>query len=420
MYKLIIEDDEGKTTIVPWVASRDEITIGRKEGNTIRLTERNVSRKHAKLVRQAGSVVIEDLQSYNGIKLNGDKILGRAQLNEGDRIQIGDYQLALKVDKTAPAPTPTERSDEKTTPFIKDDKTSQVAPTALQPQIAAPANEAPARLVVVSSNFARREFVLDKATVVIGRTEDNDVVVNHRSISRHHAKIVREAGHYHVVDLQSANGVRVNGEEYGKVELRKGDHIDLGHVRLRFIAPGEDFVFDRDAKIVEVAGDKKGGGRIVPIAVGVVVVLLAAGVGVWKATSKPSGGPEKTGPVGDIPALNVEVDKAMAARDWETCTGKADDILQKDQSFEAAREKKAKCEREKKNKGKFDEYQKAAKDGDNDRAVTAHEEIDHDSIYFQDADATWGVIKRTYIKEHLASAKLEEAANRCEQARRHV
>ena len=42
MYKLIIEDDEGKTTVVPLI--RDEITIGRKEGNTIRLTERNVSR----------------------------------------------------------------------------------------------------------------------------------------------------------------------------------------------------------------------------------------------------------------------------------------------------------------------------------------------------------------------------------------
>jgi len=41
LYKLIIEDDEGHTTVVPLV--KEEITIGRKEGNTIRLTERNVS-----------------------------------------------------------------------------------------------------------------------------------------------------------------------------------------------------------------------------------------------------------------------------------------------------------------------------------------------------------------------------------------
>ena len=47
MWKLVIEDDETKRTSVP--LTRDDYTIGRKEGNTIRLTERNVSREHAKI-----------------------------------------------------------------------------------------------------------------------------------------------------------------------------------------------------------------------------------------------------------------------------------------------------------------------------------------------------------------------------------
>src|SRR5262245_62677851 len=104
MFKLIIEDDEGKTTVVPLI--RDEITIGRKEGNTIRLTERNVSRRHAKLLKQNGSVYIEDVNSYNGIRVNGDRISGRHAVNEGDRIQIGDYQLALKMDKATQVAPP--------------------------------------------------------------------------------------------------------------------------------------------------------------------------------------------------------------------------------------------------------------------------------------------------------------------------
>src|SRR5204863_2482169 len=129
MYKLIIEDDEGKTTVVPLI--RDEITIGRKEGNTIRLTERNVSRRHAKLLKSNGTVFIEDLTSYNGIKVNGDRIAGRAPVNEGDRIQIGDYQLALKLDKQQPAPAgtppPGEVREEKTTPCVQNN----AAPTAM-------------------------------------------------------------------------------------------------------------------------------------------------------------------------------------------------------------------------------------------------------------------------------------------------
>ena len=69
MFKLVISDDEGKTTVVPLV--RDEITIGRKEGNTIRLTERNVSRRHARIHRKSADYVLEDLASYNGIVVNG-------------------------------------------------------------------------------------------------------------------------------------------------------------------------------------------------------------------------------------------------------------------------------------------------------------------------------------------------------------
>src|SRR5579871_1114446 len=79
MWKLVIEDDEGKRTIVP--LTRDQYSIGRKEGNTIRLTERNVSRQHARLLKSsvgggdgAGTFVLEDLTSYNGVFVNGLRV----------------------------------------------------------------------------------------------------------------------------------------------------------------------------------------------------------------------------------------------------------------------------------------------------------------------------------------------------------
>ena len=107
LYKLIIEDDEGHTTIVPLV--KEEITIGRKEGNTIRLTERNVSRHHARLIKSNGTVFIEDLDSYNGVKVNGDKITARTNVREGDLIEIGDYHFALQwVDEQGPPPPPSQ------------------------------------------------------------------------------------------------------------------------------------------------------------------------------------------------------------------------------------------------------------------------------------------------------------------------
>src|SRR5438105_11173814 len=94
MMKLIIEDDEGRKTVVPLV--RDEITIGRQDGNTIRLTERNVSRRHARLVKDNGFVLIEDLGSYNGVRVNGEKISGPTKIKEGDLVEIGDYDLGIQ------------------------------------------------------------------------------------------------------------------------------------------------------------------------------------------------------------------------------------------------------------------------------------------------------------------------------------
>jgi pSer/pThr/pTyr-binding forkhead associated (FHA) protein/tetratricopeptide (TPR) repeat protein len=420
MYKLIIEDDEGKTTVVPLI--RDEITIGRKEGNTIRLTERNVSRKHAKLVKSNGSVLIEDLQSHNGIKINGDRIQGRSAVSEGDRIQIGDYQLALKLDKSQAAPQGV-REDEKTIPFDKDSGKASDAQTALNPIVSADGAEQPARLVVVSSNFAGQEFMLDKAAVVIGRTDENDVVINHRSISRHHAKIVREGGHYHVVDLQSANGVRVNGEEYGKVELRRGDHIDLGHVRMRFIAPGEDFLFERDAKVVDVAGDKKGKGMLIAIIAVAVVVLGGGGFAIIKMLSgKSSGEGGQQGGDTEIQVLriNSEIDKLMKQFDWDGAISKAQEGLTKDPSNDTLRDKKTKAETERKNRDKYEDFMKAAKGHDYDRAVTAYQEMSDDSVYRDKAEDTYAGVKRQSITEHLKAAREAQSGGKCEDARRHV
>jgi pSer/pThr/pTyr-binding forkhead associated (FHA) protein len=280
MYKLVIQDDEGKTTVVPLI--RDELTIGRKEGNTIRLTERNVSRQHARLTRANGTIVIEDLNSYNGIRVNGSRIDRRATIKESDRVQIGDYLIEVRSDAAVEAASSGPSQDE-TQPLERIDRIDKPPPTvptiaaaeapaavtASAPEAVALADTDPGRvpgaaisnhgrLVILSTNFAGQEFVLDKPRMVVGRTDDNDIWLNHRSISRHHAKVVFENGRYAIEDLQSSNGVRVNGEEYGKVELRRADVVDLGHVRLRFVEPGEDFVFGRDAQPVEVYPDSGG------------------------------------------------------------------------------------------------------------------------------------------------------------------
>ena len=102
--KLIIEDDEGRKTVVPVV--RDEITIGRNDANIVRLEEKDVSRQHGRLVRESGHYYIEDLNSFTGIRVNGEKIIGKRLLHDGDLIQISEYDLILQEGPEERPPLP--------------------------------------------------------------------------------------------------------------------------------------------------------------------------------------------------------------------------------------------------------------------------------------------------------------------------
>jgi hypothetical protein len=96
--KLVIEDAAGTRSVVPF--NGGEILVGRSaEGNTLRLTDRNVSRRHARFLFSNGTATVEDLGSLTGTRVNGERIGGRRRLREGDLIEIGDYDLAVIPDE---------------------------------------------------------------------------------------------------------------------------------------------------------------------------------------------------------------------------------------------------------------------------------------------------------------------------------
>ena len=113
--KLVIEDEAGTRSIVPFAG--DAIVVGRGgEGVTFRLGDRNVSRRHARFVRQNGTVFVEDLGSLTGTRVNGERITGRRKLRPGDLVQIGDYDLAVlsegaSAEPGAPPPLPVGARD---------------------------------------------------------------------------------------------------------------------------------------------------------------------------------------------------------------------------------------------------------------------------------------------------------------------
>lgn len=68
------------------------VTIGREEGNTLRLNDERISRFHAKVQQEDGDVILTDLESTNGTRVNGAPIQIR-RLRPGDQISLGRSML---------------------------------------------------------------------------------------------------------------------------------------------------------------------------------------------------------------------------------------------------------------------------------------------------------------------------------------
>lgn len=80
-----------------------------------------------------------------------------------------------------------------------------------------------------------REIKLDSNEVSIGRGDDNDVSINGIGVSRTHAKLYFLNEAWHVEDLGSTNGTRVNNSNVTQAPLSDGDTVAFGRVCYKFI-----------------------------------------------------------------------------------------------------------------------------------------------------------------------------------------
>lgn len=262
MWKLTIEDDQANRTVVP--LARDEYSIGRGEDNTVRLTERNISRRHARIAREAERWVVFDGSSYNGCYVNGVRVNQRHDLAHGDLVQLGDYRLEL-VDEALEQPAP--GFDSKAT-----------VPAAPRSQTLL---GQPDRLVMLVGPTPGVEFALNTGPRhVIGRGEECDISVNHPSVSRVHAEVQALGdGRYELVDRESANGIRVNGVELPRGLLDARDNIELGDVVFKFVPAGDVYVpgADESQQISSLGGFEASAGEARGMSTGAKVLIGLGG-----------------------------------------------------------------------------------------------------------------------------------------------
>ncbi|MDA0707377.1 MAG: FHA domain-containing protein [Proteobacteria bacterium] len=82
-----------------------------------------------------------------------------------------------------------------------------------------------------------QEMTLEKSRMIIGRSEHNDIPLESKFISRHHAMLVRHGSATFLMDLNSTNGTFVNSKRISNYVLVHDDVITIGHHHIKFVDP---------------------------------------------------------------------------------------------------------------------------------------------------------------------------------------
>ncbi len=258
MARIIVITSGGEETLE--LAPGQTLTVGRDPANKVPLpTEAGLSRRHCRIGPREGGEEgweVADLGSTNKTRVNGQTVQHKV-LAHGDEIEIGSVKIRF------------EDPDE-------------------EKRLEALGKEGVCYLEWVSKEHKGERIVLTRKQTTVGRRDTNDVALDDRMVSGHHAEIDRDVNGYTIRDLGSTNGTLVNGQPISEALLTHGARIRIGNSRFAFKDPSMQDVevelahFEEDdgwGMMGEIDVSHARGSRM-----GILVVallFLAAGAGGW-------------------------------------------------------------------------------------------------------------------------------------------
>jgi pSer/pThr/pTyr-binding forkhead associated (FHA) protein len=202
--------------------SKREITVGRSHTNDIVIQDEKMSRSHARFEFNArGDVMVIDAGSANGVRVNGTKVY-KAVIQPGDVIRMGESQIQYQK--------ASDEHEEMTIINSEFDLEHTIAEFVV-PKVL---NDTKEDRIVIFTPDKTWEVLLGNNvdSLTIGRSENNDIVIEHPSVSRSHARIIRDHRTFRMKDLNSSNGMHVKGEKRDEVILESGVTVQLGYATI--------------------------------------------------------------------------------------------------------------------------------------------------------------------------------------------
>ncbi|HEX3807870.1 MAG TPA: DUF3662 and FHA domain-containing protein [Gaiellaceae bacterium] len=217
--KLVKEMDDHRNVSVSRVYVPNEYTI------YLSVADREqFSSYEAQLRDELGDYLAEHARRESYVLLSPPKV----EIDTDEDLDVGVFGIATRMVQSGRGDGPDTDAEPNATMVYK--------PTAAAPgatEAASPVDLGIQREVAVLEWDGKRHEI-SKRRVVIGRSKDADVQVSDPNISRRHAELRQEGATYWLVDLDSTNGVEVNGQRVKRLKLEDGTQFTIGSTELTF------------------------------------------------------------------------------------------------------------------------------------------------------------------------------------------
>lgn len=417
MFTLTFTEASGRRESHPLADGERGLVVGRDESCDVVLQSKEVSRRHARFYVRAGDLVVEDLQSHNGVFVAGKRIEKPTPLVEGPGlvdIEVGDVKVsfgatALPSQRTR-ASLPAEASAAtRASPGLqrspaaprKSDRRRrlELPETAASALGSAEGVGAGAVLRGLGKDAAAEIQLPPRATV--GRDAACDVVLDDDSVSRKHAELFRDdRGQYRIKDLDSANGTFIDGEKVSAATLLPdGARIRFGDVELLFWRPPPT--------------SSPASQRLLLGGMAVILLLFAALFFVRRQPAKAvAQEPAESDQAG---ALSERAQAAIESDRFDEAARLAQQALEADPLAPAPRRLLATARREQQSEKLYTQAQAAAQVGREDEALQELTQIPTDSRFFPRARIRAKELGLSLLRSHTSLCKSAAAADRTEQ-----
>jgi hypothetical protein len=219
--KLAKEMDDHKTVSVSRVYVPNEYTVYLSESD-----REQFEGYESSLVAELEEYLGEHAKRESYALLTPPRVL----LETDDDLVIGEFGIATRMVQ----PKRGQRQAEEPEEQVESGATMIYKPRVQQPTEAASAEELGLEREVAVLSWDGQQKRVDKRRVVLGRSRECDIQVEDPNVSRRHAELRQEGAAYWIVDLDSTNGIEVNGRRVKRAKLDPGDTVTVGSTDITF------------------------------------------------------------------------------------------------------------------------------------------------------------------------------------------